>query len=145
MHGSMTPKQMEEMNRRGNEAMGFDQLKTTHHFLLARDGGSIQVEANNAKDTASRDQIRQHLRHITTMFQEGNFEAPMLVHAKNPPGTAGMQKLKADISYKFKELDKGASIRITTDNPKALNSIHDFLRFQIKEHRTGDPLEFPKN
>lgn len=144
MHGSMTPQQMEEMHKRGNKAMGFDQHKTTHHFLLASDGGSIQVEANAATDTASRDQIRQHLRHIATRFKEGDFEVPMLVHAKNPPGTEVMQRLKGDISYKFKELDKGGSIRITTSDSEALQAVHDFLRFQIKEHMTGDSLESPK-
>jgi hypothetical protein len=25
-------------------------------------------------------------------------------------------------------------------NPKALAAIHEFLRFQIKDHRTADPL-----
>jgi hypothetical protein len=37
---------MDEMNRGGDKHMGFDHLKTTHHFLLANDGGSIQFEAN---------------------------------------------------------------------------------------------------
>ena len=37
----MTQKQMDEMNKRGDKHMGFDYLKTTHHFLLANDGGAI--------------------------------------------------------------------------------------------------------
>jgi hypothetical protein len=137
----MTQKQMDEMNMRGDKHMGFDHTKTTHHFLLARDGGAIQVEANNAKDTDSRDQIRGHLRHITMMFSEGNFEVPMLVHEKTPPGSEVMTKLKSEISYKYKETDRGALIQISTANAEALEGIHDFLRFQIKEHMTGDPLE----
>jgi hypothetical protein len=48
-------------------------LKTTHHFILASDGGSTQVEANDEKDDRSRDKIRQHLQHIAMMFSEGNF------------------------------------------------------------------------
>lgn len=137
----MTQKQMDEMNMRGDKHMGFDHTKTTHHFLLARDGGAIQVEANNAKDTDSRDQIRGHLRHITMMFSEGNFEVPMLVHEKTPAGSDVMTKLKSEISYKYKETDRGALIQISTANAEALEGIHDFLRFQIKEHMTGDPLE----
>lgn len=140
-HSPMTQKQMDEMNMRGDKHMGFDHLKTTHHFLLANDGGAIQVEANDAKDTASRDQIRGHLRHITMMFSEGNFKVPMLVHKKTPPGTEVMQKLKDEISYKYKETDRGALIQISTGNGKALQAIHVFLKFQIKEHHTGDPLE----
>lgn len=137
----MTQKQMDEMNKRGDKHMGFDHLKTTHHFLLANDGGAIQVEANDTKDTASRDQIRGHLRHITMMFSEGNFEVPMLVHEKTPPGSEVMQKLKGEISYKYKETDRGALIQISTSNSQALQAIHEFLKFQIKEHMTGDPLE----
>lgn len=31
----------EEMEKRGNQGMGFDQDKITHHFLLRKDGGAI--------------------------------------------------------------------------------------------------------
>ena len=137
----MSQKQMDEMNKRGDKHMGFDHLKTTHHFLLAKDGGTIQVEANDAKDLESRDQIRGHLRHITMMFGEGNFEVPMLVHEKTPPGSKVMQELKGEISYEFKETERGAMIQISTANIQALQAIHEFLKFQIKEHMTGDPLE----
>ena len=141
----MTQKQMDEMNMRGDKHMGFDHLKTTHHFLLAEDGGAIQVEANDASDTASRDQIRGHLHHIAMMFSEGNFEVPMLVHEKTPPGSEIMRKFKEEISYKYKETDRGALIQISTSNREALQGIHDFLKFQIKEHMTGDPLEVKKS
>ncbi len=136
---SMSHQQMEDMNKRGDKAMGFDHLKTTHHFILANDGGSIKVEANDPKDDRSRDQIRQHLRHITMMFGDGNFEVPMLVHAEMPPGADVMQRLKAEISFQYKETERGALIRISTANPEALKGVQDFLRYQIKEHMTGDP------
>jgi hypothetical protein len=32
-------------------------------------------------------------------------------------------------------------IFISTDNSEALAAIHEFLRFQINEHRTGDALQ----
>lgn len=34
-----------DMEQRGNQGMGFAQDKTTHHFLLQKDGGAIQVTA----------------------------------------------------------------------------------------------------
>ena len=132
---------MEEMNKRGNQHMGFDQLKTTHHFILARDGGSIKVEANDRKDKTSRDQIRQHLGHIAMMFSAGNFATPMLVHDETPPGTEAMKQLKTEIKYELKKTERGALIRISTGNADALQAVHEFLRYQIKEHMTGDPLE----
>lgn len=135
------PHSMAGMNDRGDKVMGFDHTKTTHHFLLKTNGGVIQIEANDGADTASRDEIRQHLRHIAKMFSEGNFAAPMLIHEQNPPGTAVMKELKARIKYEFGENERGAFIRISTSDAVALKAIHEFLRFQIKEHMTGDPLD----
>lgn len=132
--------QAEKMNQRGDHVMGFDHMKTTHHFFLLSDGGAIEVGANSSQDTESRDQIRMHLGHIAKMFAEGNFKAPMLIHDQVPPGTPVMQRLKNDIKYKFEKTEQGGLIRISTDNPEALQAIHEFLRFQITEHKTGDPL-----
>jgi hypothetical protein len=140
----MSQTQTDEMMKRGNKVMGFDQMKTTHHFLVRDDGGLIQIQANDATDKESRDEIRQHLRHIASMFGDGNFHAPMLIHDQTPPGIETMKKLKAEIGYEFKELEGGAAIRISTKNAEALSAIHEFLVFQIKEHKTGDPLEVPK-
>ena len=79
-----------------------------------------------------------HLSHIASMFSEGNFNAPMLVHHTTPPGVATMTKLRADIRYEYEETPCGARIRIRTPNPPALDAIHAFLLFEIIEHRTGD-------
>src|SRR5258708_3499686 len=97
---------MEGMNERGDKVMGFDHLKTTHHFLLKSDGGLIKIEANDANDRESRDQIRAHLRHIAKMFSEGNFSAPMLIHAQNPPGVAGIEKPKAKNNNKLEREER---------------------------------------
>ena len=131
----------EEMNKRGDHVMGFDHTKTTHHFLLQEAGGSIEVTANSSDDVASSEQIRMHLKHIAMMFAEGNFNAPMLIHDQTPPGVPVMQEWKNEIKYNFEEIDRGAAVRISTKNPLALKAIHDFLRFQIKEHKTGDSLD----
>jgi len=130
----------EEMNKRGDHVMGFDHTKTTHHFRLFANGGSIEITANSVSDTESRDQIRMHLGHIARMFADGNFKAPMLIHEQTPPGVPIMQKLKSEISYGFEETGRGAAIQISSKNPAAVKAIHEFLRFQIKEHKTGDSL-----
>ena len=134
----------EEMNKRGDHVMGFDHTKTTHHFLLAEAGGSIEVTANNSDDVESSKQIRMHLTHIAKMFADGNFNAPMLIHDQTPDGVPVMQELRNEIKYSFEEIDRGAAVRISTKNPTALKAIHDFLRFQIKEHKTGDSLVVSK-
>ena len=140
----MAGMQEEKMNERGDHVMGFDHTKTTHHFRLLPDGGSIEVAANSPQDTQSRNQIRMHFGHIAEMFADGNFKAPMLIHDQTPPGIPLMQELKSDIRYKFEDTEQGARIRISTKSPEALHAIYDFLRFQIKEHKTGDSLEVGK-
>ena len=127
--------------KRGDRVMGFDHTKTTHHFRLLPDGGSIEVTANSSTDTESRDEIRMHLGHIAKMFAAGNFNAPMLVHDQTPPGVPVMKRLKDEIAYSFKETERGGTVHISTKNAEALQAVYEFLRFQIKEHKTGDSLE----
>ena len=129
-----------EVDTNGDRAMGFSHQKTTHHFILQAQGGAIQVDANSKDDKESRDQIQTHLGHIAKMFADGNFKAPMLVHSVTPPGTATMATLKADISYTYVPSAKGGRVVIATKNKEALAAVHEFLRFQIKDHATGDPL-----
>jgi hypothetical protein len=134
------------MSERGDRVMGFDHEKTAHHFLLYADGGAIEVAANSADDAENRDRIRKHLRHIARMFAEGNFKAPMLIHEQTPPGVPVMRRLKAEIRYEYAETGRGARVSIKTGNAEALAAVHDFLRFQIKDHQTGDTTEVrPRN
>ena len=128
-----------EMMKRGEKGMGFSQQTTTHHFRFLTDGGAIEIGTNDPKDTAGRDQIRQHLSHIAKMFSEGNFEIPMFIHDKTPPGVPTMTELRAQIHYDFEPMDSGGRVRIRTTSPQALQAVYEFLRFQITEHQTGDP------
>lgn len=132
------------VNDRGDKAMGFSHEKATHHFSLYADGGAIEVNANDPKDTETREMVRSHFKHIAMMFADGNFEIPMLVHAKNPPGAEVMTRLKAEIQYTLEETPNGARLRITSANKEALNGIHKFLVFQIKDHETGDTTTITK-
>ena len=130
-----------DMNRRGEHVMGFSQDRATHHFRLYDDGGAIEVEANQETDTSTRDQIRMHLSHIARMFADGNFRAPMLIHDQVPPGVPVLQRLRQKINYRFVDTDRGGRIVITTSGPEALKALHEFLRFQIADHKTGDSVE----
>jgi hypothetical protein len=129
------------VNHRGDAVMGFDHAKTAHHFTLTPEGGVIAVSANDEKDAESRDAIRGHLTHIAKMFAEGNFEAPMLIHDRVPPGVPIMKAEKKAIDYAYRQTPAGAEIVISTKNAKALDAVHEFLRFQIEDHQTGDSAE----
>jgi hypothetical protein len=128
------------LDERGARGMGFSQTATAHHFLLKPDGGVIQVEVKDGSDASNRDLVRQHLSHVARAFAEGDFETPALVHERVPPGADVMRRLKSDISYTYEETEAGGRVRISTRNAEALAAVHDFLRFQIEDHQTGDPL-----
>jgi hypothetical protein len=130
-----------QMSERGEHAMGFSQTATAHHFLLKPDGGVIQVEVNDPKDTSSRDSIRTHLGHIAEMFADGDFNIPMFVHDTIPPGVPEMKRLQRRIHYTFEETPYGGQVVISSSDKAALLAVHQFLRFQIEEHKTGDPKE----
>ena len=128
-----------ELKKRGDAAMGFDQDATTHHFLITPDGGVIQVTINDANDRANRDAIRAHLKKVAADFAAGVFDAPLATHAELPPGAATMQRRRGAIAYRYEELGDGARVSIVTTDPEALAAVRDFLRYQIREHKTGDP------
>jgi hypothetical protein len=123
--------------------MGFSHDKATHHFRLLKDGGEIVVEANDPADKASIQQIQMHLGHIVSMFSDGNFKAPMLIHDTNPPGTATMTRLKSEIRYELTKTDRGAMIRITTSNPETTDAFMCFCFFKswITRPVVSRPLE----
>jgi hypothetical protein len=130
-----------DVEKHGDEAMGFAHDKTTHHFRLSPEGGAIDVTVNDAKDTDDLQAIRMHLKHVVSMFSNGDFSVPMFIHSQIPPGVAEMKDRRADIAYLFEELPTGGRVRIETANHDALNAIHDFLIFQIQDHHTGDPTQ----
>lgn len=123
-----------------DQGMGFSQEKTTHHFVLAGDGGKIQVTANSADDRATVDQVRSHLGHVARAFRAGDFAIPLFVHGQQPDGVPTMQRLKSQITYAYEGLPDGAAVVIRSKNPEAVAAVQEFLRFQIREHKTGDPL-----
>ena len=132
------------VDERGDKGMGFRHELTDHHFYLFPDGGGIEVEARDPKDAKSKEAIRTHMNMIAGMFAEGNFSIPMFVHHAVPPGVEKLKRLKKEITYTAENTPRGAQVRLTTKNADAIKAIHDFLRFQIEEHRTGDSMEMKK-
>jgi hypothetical protein len=128
-----------ELKTRGTAAMGFDQDKTTHHFLLATNGGSIEVGVKDASDAESRTRVRAHLKEIAVEFAAANFDKPLATHAEVVPGVRTMQKRRASIAYAYEDTPEGGRVRISTSDAEARAAVHAFLQYQIREHATGDP------
>lgn len=132
------PAHDQAVQARGEHVMGFSHDQTTHHFLLYPDGGAIVVAANAANDKTTIEQIRMHLSHISQMFADGDFKAPMFIHDTHPPGVATMASRKDGIRYTYSETPEGAAVRIVTSDASTTDAVHAFLLFQIVDHRTGD-------
>jgi hypothetical protein len=130
-----------QVDARGDEVMGFDHDKSTDHFRLTPAGGEIDVSANDPEDVQTRDAIRMHLAHIATKFAAGDFEAPMLIHDRVPPGVPVMKRDAKNIDWKYEDTEAGGRIVIASKDARDLEAIHEFLRFQIEDHRTGDATE----
>jgi hypothetical protein len=130
-----------DVDKRGDSAMGFSHQLTSHHFLLFPNGGAIEVEADDRNDARNKEAVREHLVKVADMFSQGDFQLPMLIHGVTPPGVETMKRLKSEITYTAQITQIGARVRIVTENPQALNAIHEFLRFQILDHRTNDSFK----
>jgi hypothetical protein len=129
------------LDRRGDEVMGFEHTRTTHHFLLKEDGGVIQVEAKEFGDATSVERIRTHLAEVARSFAASDFTMPGEIHGRVLPGVAEMTRLANAIQYRYEDLEHGGRVHITTGSPEARAAVHAFLKAQIADHRTGDSLE----
>jgi hypothetical protein len=130
-----------DVEKNGDMAMGFPHESTAHHFRLYSNGGAIEVTANDNQDSRNIEAIQAHLAHIAKMFSTGDFSIPMFVHSEMPPGVSILKEKQKQISYSFEKLPNGGAVHIKTSDLDALNAVHDFLRFQIEDHQTGDTTD----
>ena len=75
---------------------------------------------------------------------DGVFTSPIVTHAEVPPGVLLMRERKSRIRYSYEETSDGARVVIGTTDRAAKSAIHDFLKYQIREHATGDPISVQK-
>ena len=134
--GSTSDSAFAALQMRGGEAMGVDQYTSTHRFDALPDGGRIELQ-RDADDPAGVAQIRRHLQDIEEAFTSGDFTTPAFVHMRQVPGTVIMAAKRALITCTFRELPRGGELRMTTEDPEALEAIHAFLAFQRQDHRAG--------
>jgi hypothetical protein len=130
----------EALKHRGALAMGFDQDRTVHHFVLRGSGGEIAVTAKAANDAELIAQVRAHVQEIAGSFGAGLFDKPLATHGEMPPGAETLAAHNTQVSYRYDQLPAGARVIIETQDQDTLAAVHAFLRYQIVEHKTGDPL-----
>ena len=130
-----------EVEERHQHTTGVPTDGTRHRFTLTKDGGSIRLSVEAPDQTASRDRIREHLQEISRSFSAGDFSMPTRIHDRLPPGAAAMKAHGGAIHYVYSERPDGGDVTIRTQDAAALAAVHEFLRFQILDHGTGDPTE----
>jgi hypothetical protein len=125
------------LQKRGESAMGVDQYASAHVFEPLPDGGRIVLQMKE-NEPAAEATIRAHMRTIATSFAEGDFAIPGRVHAvAEVPGTGVMSRLRREISYETRDVERGGEVRLSTRNPDAVRAIHGFLAFQRMDHRAA--------
>jgi hypothetical protein len=118
---------------RGAVAMGVNQFTSSHVFEPLADGGRIELQ-RDTDDSTGIAQIRSHMRQIATQFVAGDFHLPGFVHAQTVPGTDVMAAKRDRITYAVESLPRGAALRVRSDDPAAVQAIHEFLAFQRHDH-----------
>jgi hypothetical protein len=124
------------LQARGQQAMGVDQYTSTHRFDALADGGRIELQ-REGDDPEGIAAIRAHLRVIADAFARGEFDTPAFVHDQAVPGTEVMAARRAAIRYEYRDLPRGAEVRIVTADAEALAAIHAFMAFQRGDHHAG--------
>jgi hypothetical protein len=124
------------LQARGAQAMGLDQYTSTHLFDALPDGGRIELQ-RDVDDPAGVEEIRGHLGKIAEAFASGDFSTPAFVHLRELLGTAVMAANKDRIEYVYRELPRGAELRLVTNDPDAIRAIHEFMAFHREHHRAG--------
>lgn len=130
-----------QVDHRHQDATGVPTRAAEHRFLLSPEGGSIRLGVTDASATEARDRVRAHLRQIARLFAAGDFSLPTQIHDQVPPGADSLKAHKDSVRYAYSDTATGGVVTITTTDPEALAAVHEFLRFQIRDHATQDPLE----
>ncbi len=60
---------------------------------------------------------------------------------RSRPGVKAMQQRVGSITFRHEDTANGGRVVIRTADRQARTAIQEFLRYQIHEHATGDPLK----
>lgn len=119
---------------KGAEVMPFDLERTTHIFEPLDSGGLQQVIADDPADAAQIELIRQHLREEAARFAQGDFHDPSMIHGEQMAGLHELMMGAERIRIEYSELDEGAQILYTTDDPALVHAIHQWFAAQVADH-----------
>ena len=129
-----------DLNSRFSKALGIDADKISQHYYLVKNGGVIEFTSKDPADSATISAVQKYLEAQKDLFEKGKNETGSEIHGKVPDGVLTLKKLRNDITFFAVKTDGGAALRMFSVNTQARQAIQDFLKFEITEHKTGDPL-----
>jgi hypothetical protein len=100
-------------------------------------GGIIELQ-RAPDDSAGMRAVRTRLRAMAQAFAQGDLTGPGYSHVTSAPGARVMTDRRNAIRYDYRELPRGAALRITTGDLVARKAIWEFIAFQRNEH-LADP------
>ena len=134
MMGSSDMTMHQGMMQRGEMAMGFDQNKIKHAFIVTTNGGEIRISALDENDIDTIHAIRTHVTEIQHDFSQGDFNKPFFIHDQTVPGTQIMAEKKDLINFSISDIEHGGALTLTTNDVDILDAIKQFMAFQSSEH-----------
>lgn len=129
----------QEVESRFSRAMGVPVEKVTVHFYLVKNGGVVELSAKNPTDTTTAAALQKYLQNQKDLWEKGKETAVTDVHLRAPEAASTMRRLRNDITFFMAKTDSGGVLRMFSINEQARAAIQDYLRFEITEHKTGDP------
>jgi hypothetical protein len=89
-------------------------------------------------DSAGMRAVRMRLRAMAQAFSQGDLTSPAYARLTSGPGVRVMTERRTAIRYDYRELPRGAALRITTADVVARKAIWEFVVFQRNE-QLADP------
>lgn len=124
---------------RATKVTGFDSERVTRHFYVLKNGGAVEITAKDTNDEATVKAIQAHLKKESDQLTKGNFEIVTGIYGRTPETAPQLKKLRDEITYATVPQENGGVLRMLTVNPTAKSAVHDYLRFQIDQWKSGDP------
>ncbi len=137
---SQSPASTDDLNTRFSKALGTDANKIVQHYYLVKNGGVIEFTAKDPNDTAAISALQKYMDVQKDLLEKGKNDDDADVHGRVPDGVPGLKRLRNEITFFAVKTDNGAVLRMFSVNDQARQAIQEFMKFQIREHKTGDPL-----
>jgi hypothetical protein len=122
-----------QVERNSERVMPFSMDATMHAFTPTPTGGVQTVMVHNG-DARQVLLVRSHLRKEAQAFARGDFTDPASIHGGAMPGLQAMHAGARRIAVRYSEVQNGAAITYTTNDPSLVSALHAWFKAQVSDH-----------